>query len=558
MKLCAVVPVYRHVDTVAAVIDALLSNGIACIVVDDGNSLEDARLLAQVAAQRQRVEVVRLARNGGKGAAMQAGLRVAGERGYTHALQIDADGQHDVGDIPRFVELAEKYPNDMIYGVPVYDASVPRSRLYGRYITHVWVWIHTLSLEIRDSMCGFRIYPLEPTLELMQRHRLASRMDFDPEIMVRLYWAGVRFRALPTKVVYPPGGLSHFRLWRDNARISWLHTRLFFGMLLRLPMLLWRKTTGRAGRGKHWASIGENTWVGGITLLLLIHRWLGRWPFRIAVFPVVLLNWLLRSSVRRASLEYLRRIESHRPGGRRPTIWLSLRHAMNFAETLLDKLLASGGRLPVGGVRTEGREALYQAVATGRGAIIVTAHVGCLELCQHMAEARGAVALNILVHTRHAEKFNRILRRLNPGSSARFMEVTDFGPGLAMRLADRVAAGECVIIAGDRIPVAGAAVVAAPFLGRQAKFPVGPYLLASLFDCPIFFLCCIHEAGGYVIHFDRLAERVSLPRGNRAVQLARYATEYAHALEAMLARSPLDWFNFFDFWNQGNDQASGT
>jgi predicted LPLAT superfamily acyltransferase len=551
MKLCAVVPVYQHARTVAAVLDALLGNAIACIVVDDGNNEADARLLAEVAAQRQRVEIVRLVCNGGKGAAMQIGLRVAAERGYTHALQIDADGQHDVADIPRFIALAAQHPEEMIYSVPVYDESVPRSRLYGRYLTHVWVWINTLSLQIRDSLCGFRVYPLQATLELLRRRRLPPRMDFDIEVMVRLHWAGLRFRAIPTRVVYPQGGVSHFRLWRDNARISWMHTRLFFGMLLRLPVLLWRKLTRHSSRSGHWASIGENTWVGGIHFLLLVHRGLGRWPFRIAVFPVVFVNWLLRPALRKASLEYLRLIESRRPRGRRVTLGLSLRHTMNFAETVLDKLLATGGRLPVNRVRTEGREQLYRAIRADRGAVIVTAHVGCLELCQHMAEARGTVVLNILVHTRHAEKFNRILRRLNPDSQVRFIEVTEFGPGLAMRLAERVAAGECVIIAGDRIPVAGDAVVAVPFLGREANFPVGPYVLASLFACPVFFLCCVHEPGGYVIHFDLLAERIDLPRADRSAGLVRYASAYARALEAMLVRSPLDWFNFFHFWGQG-------
>jgi glycosyltransferase involved in cell wall biosynthesis len=235
VKLNAIIPVYQHVRTVATVIDALLRHDIPCIVVDDGNSEEDARLLREIASQRQRVEMVRLSTNSGKGAAIQAGLRAAGERGYTHSLQMDADAQHDAADIGRFVALAAEYPQDMIYGVPVYDDSVPRARLYGRYLTHVWVWINTLSMGIRDSMCGFRVYPLQETLRVLERHRLPARMDFDTEIMVRLHWRGMRFHAVPTRVVYPEGGLSHFRMLRDNLRISWMHTRLFCGMLVRLP-----------------------------------------------------------------------------------------------------------------------------------------------------------------------------------------------------------------------------------------------------------------------------------------------------------------------------------
>jgi predicted LPLAT superfamily acyltransferase len=237
---------------------------------------------------------------------------------------------------------------------------------------------------------------------------------------------------------------------------------------------------------------------------------------------------------------------------------MSLRHVMHFAETVLDKLLATGGRYPADKVRIEGREALRQQIASGRGALVVTAHMGCLELCQYLADASGAVRLTVLMHSRHAEKFNRILERLNPRNHVRFMEVTEFGPGVAMLLADRVAAGECVAIAGDRVPVQGSAMTTAPFLGAPARFPVGPYILSALLDCPLYLLCCVHQDDGYVIHFEQLAERVTLRRPERAARLAEHAGNYARALEAMLVRAPLDWFNFFDFWKQGDEQATGT
>lgn len=129
----------------------------------------------------------------------------------------------------------------MICGYPVYDDSVPRARLYGRYATHIWVWINTLSFAIKDSMCGLRIYPLAATLRVVERQRIGRRMDFDTEIAVRLYWSGMGVVNLPTRVRYPEDGVSHFRVWRDNLLISAMHTRLFFGMLWRSPKLLWRK-----------------------------------------------------------------------------------------------------------------------------------------------------------------------------------------------------------------------------------------------------------------------------------------------------------------------------
>ena len=118
---------------------------------------------------------------------------------------------------------------------------MPKGRLYARYLTHFWVWINSLSLQIRDSMCGFRIYPLPPVLALMDSARIGKRMDFDSDILVRLSWRNQPMRWLPTKVHYPADGLSHFRLFHDNLLISSMHTRLFFGMLMRAPLILWRR-----------------------------------------------------------------------------------------------------------------------------------------------------------------------------------------------------------------------------------------------------------------------------------------------------------------------------
>jgi hypothetical protein len=187
---------------------------------------------------------VRRAVNGGKGAAVMSGMDAAFADGLTHALQVDADGQHSLADIPGFLDASRADPEALICGVPAYDASVPKGRLYGRYATHVWVWIETLSFAIRDSMCGFRVYPLAPAHRLINEARLGTRMDFDIEVLVRLFWRGVRIINRPTRVIYPEGGISHFRLWRDNLRISWMHTRLVFGMLVRLPVLLARKIAG--------------------------------------------------------------------------------------------------------------------------------------------------------------------------------------------------------------------------------------------------------------------------------------------------------------------------
>lgn len=238
----AVIPVYDHPATIAAVAAQVRSHGLRCILVDDGSAPECARVLQQLAqAHPDDVTLVRLPVNQGKGAAMAAGFRAASARGHSHVLQIDADGQHDCGDIPLFLAQARANPLAVVAGCPVYDASVPRARLYGRYATHVWVWINTLSFEIRDSMCGFRSYPLASLLPLLEQVRIGRRMDFDSDVIVRLHWRGVRVLNQPTRVTYPLDGISHFRMGRDNVLISLMHARLFLGMLWRAPLLLWRR-----------------------------------------------------------------------------------------------------------------------------------------------------------------------------------------------------------------------------------------------------------------------------------------------------------------------------
>ncbi|MDR0440648.1 MAG: glycosyltransferase family 2 protein [Candidatus Accumulibacter sp.] len=238
MKAVAVVPVFNHAVAVEKVLHALRENDLPIILVDDGSDADEARRLDDYA--KPPVVLARHEKNRGKGAAVMTGLALADELRATHVLQVDADGQHDARAIPRFLAAAAGSPGALIAGFPRYDASVPRGRLLARYLTHVWVWINTLSLGIRDSMCGFRVYPLAATLPLLPALRHATRMDFDTEVIVRLAWAGVPILNLPVAVSYPSDGISHFRLLRDNLRLSAMHARLFFGMLARSPLLVAR------------------------------------------------------------------------------------------------------------------------------------------------------------------------------------------------------------------------------------------------------------------------------------------------------------------------------
>jgi len=248
MKTCIVIPYYNHPRAIEGVVSALKPLNLQCLIVDDGSEESSRPVLADIESRESWVKVLRLPENGGKGAAVMAGCDAALASDFTHALQIDADGQHEIADAVRVLEVSRSNPAAMVSGEAIYDSTAPRSRLYGRYLTHVWVWINTLSLDIRDSMCGLRVYPLAATCGIWRKSRIGHRMDFDIEIMVRLHWEGVRIIAMPTRVTYPSDGVSHFKMLADNVFISWMHTRLFFGMLWRLPTLLSRRLLDRGSK----------------------------------------------------------------------------------------------------------------------------------------------------------------------------------------------------------------------------------------------------------------------------------------------------------------------
>ena len=242
MRLGLIVPFYNHEHAIRRTVAALKVHGFECWLVDDGSDARCAPVLDSIAAQEAGwLTLIRCPVNRGKGLAVLAGFEAAYSAGCTHALQIDADGQHDFTAVPRIAALARDNPAAIVTGVPVFDASAPASRRIGRKLTTLWVRINTLSSHIEDAMCGFRVYPLAPIIRLAQHASLGSRMEFDPEILVRAVWAGVPVVSMPTNVTYPIDGVSHFKMWRDNVRISWMHTRLFFGMLWRAPLLLARR-----------------------------------------------------------------------------------------------------------------------------------------------------------------------------------------------------------------------------------------------------------------------------------------------------------------------------
>jgi glycosyltransferase involved in cell wall biosynthesis len=225
---CVVIPTHDNPATIRAVVEQVRRRLPDVVVIDDASGEAGRAEVARLGAEGL-AHVRRLARNSGKGGAVKAGFSFAEELGYTHALQVDADGQHELADLGTFLARARERPEALVLGAPIFDRDVPRGRLLARQITRFWTHLETGGRVIEDPMCGFRVYPLAAVRGL----RTGDWMDFDIEVAVRLVWRGVPVVNLPTRVHYPSEGVSHFQLVRDNVRISWLHTRLVCGALVR-------------------------------------------------------------------------------------------------------------------------------------------------------------------------------------------------------------------------------------------------------------------------------------------------------------------------------------
>ncbi|MEP7211376.1 MAG: lipid A biosynthesis acyltransferase [Alphaproteobacteria bacterium] len=306
---------------------------------------------------------------------------------------------------------------------------------------------------------------------------------------------------------------------------------------------------------ERWAEVGERGTYWGVFLVASINRLLGRTAGRVVLAPVAAYFYLTGGAQRRASRDYLTRAWRAGLLPRRPGLIDGFRHFLTFSWAALDKLVAWSGGIKrddvdgVGGSK-DASDLLAEARRSGRGALILTAHLGNPEIVRAIASTAGKFRINVLVHTAHAEMFNRIVQRFAPDSPVRLMQVTDVDLGMAMRLSAAVERGEWIVMTGDRVAVKErqSSSVQVDFLGAQAPFAAGPYILASALRCPTYTLFCLKRGKRYTVEFELFADPVELPRGRRQEAIQRYAQMFALRLERALARAPFQWFNFYDYW----------
>ncbi len=552
-KPCFIIPNYNHHLAFEQVVCSLLQHSIPIIIVNDGSNNLTRELLISIANQYVDIELIHLDSNQGKGAAVMAGLLFAHKKGYSHGFQVDADGQHNLEDILQFLKSSTEHPEQIICGVPVYDSSVPLGRLLPRYITHFWVWIETLSFQVKDSMCGFRIYPLKSTADVINNCRIGKRMDFDTEILVRLYWQNNEIQFLPTAVTYPEDGVSHFRLWEDNWLITKMHTRLFFEMLLRIPYLInrnFRRRQQRQSSEPHWGKQQEQGNLLGLKIMLTSYKLFGKRFFLYLLHPVIVFFTLFSTTQYQASKQYLQRQARYVKNDK--TIgWKQVyKHFYEFGVSAIDKISSWMGDFPESEVTIHNNEFFDDIIEKKKGAIFIGSHLGNIELSRYLGfQRRSEIQLNALVYTKHAVKFQEVMSENAPDVKLNLIDVSNFGVDTTLLLQQKIEQGEIIIIVGDRTSVNNdSRVHSIDFLGEKAPFAEGPFILASILNCPVYLLFCHKEEGLYNIYLEKFADSLKFPRAMRNQLLAEKVQKYADRLAYYCNRAPYQWFNFYDFW----------
>jgi len=567
-KFAFLVPFYNHPQNIKALITALKTYELPVVVVDDGSDEASKQILAEL-ERTEGILLLTRAQNGGKGIAMKDGFKFASERGFSHVLQIDADFQHDAALIGEFLRQSEAHPQSIVCANPIYGDDAPKSRVHGRKITNFWVAINTLSLGIKDAMCGFRVYPLEQLKKAAAKSK-TSRMEFDIEILVNAARQGVDMRWIDTCVRYEKGGISHFKMLRDNALISLMHAKCFFSLPKFMLDKIWRTcglNLSKSANFKNGANDAQNLkkpqenseqnlwWKkqerGGAFFLrpsLFLVQILPEFALKLIVKIVVWFYYIFSKNERENIAEFRRNLSKF-AGSQTLKGTSVFSHFEAFGDAICDKFRVWKGKIKdseleiidLGRIKSE-------LIGAEKGQILLTAHLGNIEICKALGARVDGFRMVILAYDKNSREFNEALKRISQNDgSVRMMLVNELDVAAMLELKNIVESGEHIGIMGDRTPIGGDKAARVKFLGKEANFNYGPYLIAGILGVKISSLWCQKIEGKFRIELVPLASTVKLGR-DKAAAVREYLQIYVRELENRCKQTPAQWFNFFDFW----------
>ena len=562
-KFAFLVPFYNHPQNIKALVAALKTYELPVIVVDDGSDEASKLILAEL-ERTEGILLLTRAQNGGKGIAMKDGFKFALNRGFSHVLQIDADFQHDAALIGEFLRQSQAHPQSIVCANPIYGEDAPKSRVYGRKITNFWVAINTLSLGIKDAMCGFRVYPLEQLKKAAAKSK-TNRMEFDIEILVNAVRQGIDVCWIDTCVRYEKGGVSHFKMLRDNALISLMHAKCFFSLPKFMLCKIWRAcglNLGEKNAANAQISVEplenaeQNLWWkkqerGGaffLRLSLFLSQILPEFALKLIVKIVVWFYYIF-SKNERENIAVFRQNLSEFAGAQTLKGTSVFSHFEAFGGAICDKFRVWKDKIKDDELEIIDLERIKsELIGAQKGQILLTAHLGNVEICKALAARVKGFRMVILTYDENSRKFNEVLREISKNDgSVRMMAVNKLDVAAMLELKNIVESGEHIGIMGDRTPLGGDKAARVKFLGKEAGFNYGPYLIAGILGVKISSLWCQKIGGKFRIELVPLASAVKLGR-DKAASARQYLQIYVRELENRCKQTPTQWFNFFDFW----------
>lgn len=567
-KFAFLVPFYNHPQNIKALIAALKTYELPVVVVDDGSDEASKQILAEL-ERTEGILLLTRAQNGGKGIAMKDGFKFALECGFSHVLQIDADFQHDAALIGEFLRESEAHPQSIVCANPIYGDDAPKSRVHGRKITNFWVAINTLSLGIKDAMCGFRVYPLEQLKKAAAKSK-TNRMEFDIEILVNAARQGVDMRWIDTYVRYEKGGVSHFKMVRDNALISLMHAKCFFSLPKFMLDKIWRTcglNLSKSANFKNGANDAQNLkkpqenseqnlwWKkqerGGAFFLrpsLFLVQILPEFALKLIVKIVVWFYYIFSKNERENIAEFRRNLSKF-AGSQTLKGTSVFSNFEAFGVAICDKFRVWKGKIKDSELEIIDLERIKsELIGAKKGQILLTAHLGNVEICKALGARVDGFRMVILAYDKNSREFNEVLKRISQNDgSVRMMLVNELDVAAMLELKNIVESGEHIGIMGDRTPIGGDKAARVKFLGKEANFNYGPYLIAGILGVKISSLWCQKIEGKFRIELVPLASTVKLGR-DKAAAVREYLQIYVRELENRCKQTPVQWFNFFDFW----------
>jgi predicted LPLAT superfamily acyltransferase len=541
---CIVIPCYeKHALLLNDTLTNYLDLNLPIIIIDDGSSEVYSAKITEV-AQKHHCHLIRNESNGGKGYAIKAGLKYAFEKQFTHAIQIDSDGQHSSLKIRELISKAQKHPQSVISGYPIYDHTISKARYYGRYLTHIWVWIHTLSFSIKDSMCGYRVYPLEKANKVLAKYNPGNKMDFDIEILVYHYWENSQIVYIDVPVTYPENNVSYFKGVDDNILITKMHTRLFFTMLAKLPIILKNKLT--KSDDQKWYKANES---GSYFLMLMtfnVFKFLGVMPVRFIGFFISAYYSVLSSEAKKHSQRFYQIYSDYCFKQNIPQKKLSyFSHIRSFTNMVIDKLCVWAKKIKRENINAEDLRKYYEILNKNQGFFFISSHFGNIEIIRSIGQTNKNFKINTLMYTKNSQKIFSIINKISKNANMGIIDISEISPALAITLKEKLESKELVFCMGDRLTVKSDKSLTVNLLGQNAILPYGPFLLAHLLDHPIYAIHCFREKNEYRIALKEIESNKSI---NKNENIQNLAQSYAREVENLILSSPTQWFNFTKIW----------